>query len=221
GHGKAESIATKILGLILIATGIFLIKDAVLSIISGEVTVPGNLVLWVAALSIIVKWILYIYTAKVGREINSKGLVADANHHRSDSLSSVAALIGAAGAKAGFSILDPLAGLVVALFIVKVGFEILLDAIDDLMDAVPNQEKIDKIKTEVDKMAEIIAISDIKLRSYGPQLYVDVAIVVDNELTVVEGHKIAVKVKEKIMNNNSSVREVMVHVDPEEAYNKR
>ena len=218
GHGKAESIATKILGLILIFTGLFLMKDSVLSIVKGKISIPGDLVLWVASLSIVAKELLYRYTVKVGERINSKGLIADANHHRSDALSSIAALIGAAGAKLGFPIFDSLAGFIVALFIVKVGFEILLDAIDDLMDAVPSQDKVDKITAEVKEIPEVIAIGDLKIRSYGPKLYVDVAIVVDDQLTVIDGHKIAVKAKEKIMKKNNSVQEVMVHVDPEQAY---
>ena len=218
GHGKAEAIATIILALILIATGILLIKDAGASIINNQISVPGSLVLWVAGLSIITKELLYRYTVKIGREINSKGLIADAHHHRSDALSSIAALIGTAGARLGYPILDPIAGLVVSLLIIKVGCEILLDAVDDLMDAVPNPKKVDKITSEVKNMSEVIAVGDIKLRSYGPHLYVDVAIVVEDELTVIEGHKIAVKVKEKLIANNERVQEVMVHVDPKQAY---
>ncbi|MBM7555819.1 cation diffusion facilitator family transporter [Halanaerobacter jeridensis] len=218
GHGKAESIATIILGLILIATGIFLIKDAVVSIINNQIAVPGTLVLWVAALSILVKELLYRYTVKIGREINSKGLIADAHHHRSDALSSIAALIGAAGARLGYPILDPVAGLVVSSLIIKVGVEILLDAIDDLMDAVPNTHKVERITSDVKEISGVITVGDIKLRSYGPYLYVDVAIVVKDQLTVIEGHKIAVKVREELVANHERVREVMVHVDPEQAY---
>lgn len=218
GHGKAESIATIILGLILIITGVFLIKDAVISIINNQIAVPGTLVLWVAALSILVKELLYRYTVKIGKEINSKGLIADAHHHRSDALSSVAALIGAAGARLGYPILDPVAGLVVSSLIIKVGVEILLDAIDDLMDAVPNPNKVNEIMSDVEDISEVITVGDIKLRSYGPYLYVDVDIVVNDELTVIEGHKIAVNVKEYIIENHDRVQEVMVHVDPKQAY---
>mgnify|MGYP006279492581 FL=1 len=218
GHGKAESIATIILGLILIITGVFLIKDAVISIINNQIAVPGTLVLWVSALSILVKELLYRYTVKIGKEINSKGLIADAHHHRSDALSSVAALIGAAGARLGYPILDPVAGLVVSSLIIKVGVEILLDAIDDLMDAVPNPNKVNEIMSDVEDISEVITVGDIKLRSYGPYLYVDVDIVVNDELTVIEGHKIAVNVKEYIIENHDRVQEVMVHVDPKQAY---
>lgn len=218
GHGKAESIATIILGLILILTGIFLIKDAVMTIINNQISVPGTLVLWVAGLSILIKELLYRYTVKVGRKINSKGLIADAHHHRSDALSSIAALIGTAGARLGYPILDPVAGLVVSALIIKVGIEILLDAVDDLMDAVPNHDKIKEISSDIEEMPEIITVGDIKSRSYGPYLYVDVKIVVDDELTVSEGHKIAVRAKEKVVANHEQVQEVMVHVDPKDAY---
>ncbi|GAB6098608.1 cation diffusion facilitator family transporter [Halanaerocella petrolearia] len=218
GHGKAEAIATKVLGFILVGTGLGLVKSSVNDILSGVQSIPGNLVLWVAIVSIISKELLYQYTINVGRKIGSKGLIADANHHRSDALSSVAALLGAGGAILGFPILDSIAGLIVALFIIKVGVEVLQDAIDELMDAVPSQEEKTKIIEEVNALEKVITIGDIRLRNYGPYLYVDLNVVVDNDLTVVEGHKIAVEVKRRIKELYPKVEEVMVHIDPASVY---
>ncbi|PRX29432.1 cation diffusion facilitator family transporter [Orenia metallireducens] len=218
GHGKAESIGTKILGIILILTGFGLAKGALENIFSAEIAIPGKLVLWVAILSIISKELLYRYTIKVGRMIDSKAIMADAHHHRSDAFSSIAALIGAGGALLGYPVLDPLAGLVVALFIIKLGFEVLLDAIDELMDAVPSQDKMEEIKDQIESLDNIIDIGDIKLRSYGPRFFVDLEVVVADDLTVVEGHKVAVKVRDKIKELHPSVEEVLVHIDPESVY---
>jgi cation diffusion facilitator family transporter len=218
GHGKAESIATKLLGLILVGTGLGLIKSAVTAILSGQNSVPSSLVLWVAGFSILAKEGLYHYTVKIGEKIDSKGLVADAHHHRSDAFSSIAALIGAGGAKLGFPILDPLAGLVVALFILRIGVKILWEAIDDLMDAVPDYDKLDSIKEQVEEISEVIEVGDIRLRNYGHYLYVDLDVVVKDDLTVVEGHKVARKTKEKVKELHAKVSEVMVHVDPESVH---
>ncbi|GAB6138467.1 cation diffusion facilitator family transporter [Halanaerobaculum tunisiense] len=218
GHGKAEAIATKILGLILIVTGLGLIKNSATNILQGVENIPGDLVLWIAGLSIISKEALYHYTIHMGHKIDSKGLIADAHHHRSDALSSVAALLGAGGAKLGFPILDPIAGVVVALLIIKVGVEILLEAISDLMDAVPNQDKKEEIIAQVDSLEEVVTIGEVKLRTYGPYLYVDLNVVVVNDLTVIEGHKVAVEVKEKVKELHPKVEEVMVHIDPKSVY---
>ncbi|OCL27333.1 cation transporter [Orenia metallireducens] len=218
GHGKAESIGTKILGIVLILTGFGLAKGGLETIFSGEIDIPGKMVLWVAVLSIISKELLYKYTIKVGKKIGSKAIMADAHHHRSDAFSSIAALIGAGGAIIGYPILDPLAGLVVAIFIIKLGFEVLLDAIDELMDAVPSWDKMEEIKLQVEKLDNIIEVGDIKLRSYGPRIFVDLEAVVADNLTVVEGHKVAVKVRDKIKELHPSVEEVLVHIDPESVY---
>ncbi|WP_018247399.1 cation diffusion facilitator family transporter [Orenia marismortui] len=215
GHGKAESIGTKLLGIILIMTGFALAKSTVNNIISAKIDIPGQQVLWVAIISIVVKELLYQYTVRIGKKIESKALIADAHHHRSDAISSIAALIGAAGARMGYPILDPIAGLIVAIFIIKVGFEILLDAIDELMDAVPSQGKMQRIKKQVSDLENVIKVGDIKLRAYGPRLFVDLAVVVPDDLTVVEGHQVSVKVQDEIKKVHPSVKEVLVHIDPE------
>ncbi|WP_027340600.1 cation diffusion facilitator family transporter [Halonatronum saccharophilum] len=218
GHGKAESIATKLLGIILILTGLGLARGSVTNILYREISIPTNAALVVAVLSIAIKEILYHYIVSIGRRTNNKTLIADAYHHRSDALSSVAAMVGIGGAMIGYPIADSIASLVVALFIIKVGVEILLEAIDELMDAVPNQEKREDIIRQVKSLENVIEVGDIKLRAYGPHLYIDLAVVVEDDLTVIEGHKVAVLVKEKIKKLNPNVEEILVHIDPEIVY---
>lgn len=215
GHEKAEALGTNILAVILILTAVFLGRDAVLTLLSGKIAEPGSWALIAAFISIIVKEVLYRYTIKIGREINSKGLIADAHHHRSDAFSSIAALIGIGGAKLGFRFLDPLAGLVVAFLILKVGYDILRDTSYELMDGRPAKEKIDQIRNLAISIEGVIEIHDIKLRSYGPNYIVDLKIVVNDHLTVVEGHNIACQVENKILESEDDVKDVMVHIDPE------
>lgn len=214
GHEKAEALGTNILAVILILTAFFLGRDAILTIMSGNIAEPGSWALFAAFISIIVKELLYRFTIKIGEEINSRGLIADAHHHRSDALSSIAALIGIGGAKLGFRFLDPLAGLVVALLILKVGYEIMRDTSYELMDGRPDKEKINQIRELSASISGVIEIHDIKLRSYGPNYIVDLKIVVEDQLSVVEGHNIACQVEKKIINNSEDVKDVMVHVDP-------
>jgi len=214
GHEKAEALGTNILAVILILTAVFLGRDAVLTMLSGNIAEPGSWALVAAFISIIVKEILYRYTIKIGEEINSRGLIADAHHHRSDALSSVAALIGIGGAKLGFRFLDPLAGLAVAFLILKVGYEIMRATSYELMDGRPDKNKIDYIRELADSIEGVRGIHDIKLRSYGPNYIVDLKIVVEDQLSVAEGHTIACKVEKKIINNSEDVKDVLVHVDP-------
>jgi cation diffusion facilitator family transporter len=214
GHGKAESIGTAILGFMLISSGVFLVRDAATTIISGNLRIPGKIALWVAVISIISKEVLYQYTVKIGRKIKSKGLIADAHHHRSDAFSSLAALIGIAGARLGLPILDPIFALVVAVFIAKIGIDILKDAIHELMDGVMDEEKISEFREKAFQVKGVKKVEDIKLRPYGPKYYIDLSVSVDDELSVAKGHEVAVKVREKLREYNSEVKEVMVHIDP-------
>ena len=214
GHGKAESIGTAILGFMLIFTGFTLVRDTAGNIMTGNFNIPGKLALWVAVVSIVSKEILYQYTVRIGQKINSKGIIADAYHHRTDALSSIAALIGVVGARLGFPILDPLFALVVALFIVKIGYDILRDAFHELMDAIPDKEKINQYKDKVYQVDGVMEVRDLKLRPYGPKYYIDLTISVDNKISVEEGHEVAAGVRDKLQQDNEEVKEVMVHVDP-------
>ena len=218
GHGKAESIGTKILGLILIFTGLFLIRDIIIAIIENDISIPGYPVMFIAAISILVKETLYQYMKRIGEKINSKGLIADAYHHRSDALTSVAVLVGAVASYFGYPIFDSLAALLVAGFIIRVGFKIWLKAINKLMDAVPESVVTEDLVKEVEEINNVITVGNIKFRTYGNELFVDLKVVVRNELSVIEGHKVAVNVKQKIKNINDDVADVLVHIDPEAVY---
>jgi cation diffusion facilitator family transporter len=219
GHEKAEALGTNILAVILILTAIFLGRDALLSLWQGDIKEPGLAALAVAFISIIVKEILYRYTIKIGKRINSKALIADAHHHRSDAFSSIAALFGIVGARLGFSFLDPLAGVVVALLILKVAYDILKSTSYELMDGRPAREKVDEITKIAAKISGVIDVYDLKLRSYGPNYIVDLKIVVQDQLSVVEGHNIACQVESQIIEQQADVKDVMVHVDPESVHN--
>ena len=217
GHGKAEAIGTIILGLILIFTSLTLIKETVTNILTGNISQPGNIALWVALISIIAKEGFYHYTIKMGRKLNNKALIADAKHHRSDALSSVAAFIGIGGSKLGYSLLDPIAGLIVSFFIGKIGIEVCQDAINELMDSKPSDKKIKQIKNQTDHIQGVIKVKDIKIRTYGPKQMVDLTISVNNNLSIENAHEIAVKAQKTIKDSSQEIEEVFVHVDPEQS----
>lgn len=214
GHGKAEPIGTAVLGIILLVTGFLLVKDSLIGIFADKIVQPGMIAFWVAFISIFTKEALYQYTLKIGRKINSKGLIADAHHHRSDAFSSMASLVGIAGSRIGLPFLDPLAALIVAFFIIKIGFNILKDAINELMDSTLDPEKVKEFSDIVNDVNGVINVADIKLRSYGPKLFVELSVAVDNKLSVGEGHNVAENVKKQLKDKDKSVQDVLVHVDP-------
>lgn len=215
GHGKYESLATLILALILLSVAVGIVWDAVGRIQNPNLEAPAPLTLWVAAGSMIIKEFLYQYTLRVGRRIGSKIIVANAWHHRSDAIASFAALIGIAGALMGWPILDPVAAIGVAFFVGKVGVVIAIESLRELTDAATaiDKEIHDTIQRIINEHPEVQSAHLVKARKMGPDIMVDVHVVVDTFLSVSEGHQIADEVEKTLMKEVHDITSVMVHVD--------
>jgi cation diffusion facilitator family transporter len=180
----------------------------------GELAAPGALAAVAAAVSIVVKEWMYHYTVRVARRYKSPALKADAWHHRSDALSSVGALVGIVGAIFGLPILDPIASLVICLFIVKVGIDIFRESTAQLTDRAADQETRDMLVELMGGVPGVIGIDDLKTRVHGSGLYIDVEIAVDPALTVREGHDIALALHNLVETRVDRVNHVNVHVNP-------
>lgn len=216
GHGRAETIGATIVGAVIILAGIWIGYDVSQVIASGSKLVPTWLAAGAAMLSILVNEGIFHYTRIVGEKTNSPAIIANAWHHRSDAISSVAALIGILGAHFGYSIMDPLAGGVVALMILKVGYEILTDGLRDLMDTGLSEDQTQEIQKIIDDIPEVIKYHDLRTRTLGGEIFMDVHILVDTDLTVTEGHAAAERVRRSLINAFDRVQDVLVHVDGEE-----
>ncbi|MCB1849272.1 MAG: cation transporter [Gammaproteobacteria bacterium] len=219
GHGKFESLATLILSLILLFVALGIVWDAAGRIQSHEaLSAPATITLLVALGAMIVKEFLYQYTVRVGRRIGSKIIIANAWHHRSDAIASFAALIGIAGAIMGWPILDPIAAIGVAFFVGKVGVEIAIDSLKELTDAATaiDREVHDTIQRIINEHPEVKSAHLVKARKMGPDIMVDVHVVVDSFLTVSEGHQIADQVEKTLVRQIQDVTSVMVHVDTQD-----
>ncbi|MBD3427018.1 MAG: cation diffusion facilitator family transporter [Candidatus Omnitrophica bacterium] len=214
GHGRAESIAAKIVSLVLLIVGVRIAYDSAKILITGEMAEPGLVALLAAVLSIIVKEITYRRVIKAGEEINSTSLKADAFHHRSDVLSSVAALIGIAGAMLGKTYLDPLAGVIVGGFIIKMGAENFHAAYDELMDAAPPEEFRRRLENIIIRVKGVKEIKKIMVRKTGIEFFVEAIIGVGAEKTVEEGHLVTMKIKKDIVEQIPNVKDIIVHVEP-------
>lgn len=227
GHGKMEFIASTFVGISLTIVGIKLIITSIGSIADCNFAVPSWLAVGAAIGSIVVKETMYRITMRVGNKLNSAAIRANAMDHRSDAYSSIGTLIGITGSilgdKYGISwmkFFDPIAGFIVALLIMKVSLEILWVAYKGLMDAAPNKEILEQIERVVNEDEKVRNITYIKARYTGAKLWIDMAIALDSNLTVGQGHDVAERIKEGIFKEVGMIDHVIVHVDPYEGNKK-
>ncbi len=214
GHGKAEAISSAIVGLMLVAAGFEILKTAYETISAGSIDAPGIIALYAAIVSIITKEMMYRLTYKVGKRINSPSTIANAMDHRSDAFSSIATFIGIGGAILGYPIMDPIAGGLVALFILKMGYDIIKDAVNQIMDKSAEEEKLVKIKEVVMSTHGVRDAHDIRVRQSGPFYLVDLDICVDSNVSIAEAHDICDIVRNNVHQSLDKIHEVRVHVDP-------
>ncbi len=219
GHERMECAASIVLAVILLITGLEIGRSAIDTLTSGsvgDIVIPGTLALVAAVVSIIVKELMYRYTIYYAKSINSGALKADAWHHRSDSLSSVGALIGIGGAKLGFPVLEPIACLVICIFIIKASVDIFKDAIDKMVDKSCDDETEQKMKELIGQEQGVAALVSLHTRMFGSKIYVDAVISVDGKLTLKDAHEIAERLHDDIEAQFPEVKHCMVHVDPAE-----
>ena len=215
GHEKAESLVSFILAAVLIGIALKIGYDGFKDLINiNNILVPNALPLVVALISIAVKEYQYQITIRVAKKINSSSLKADAWHHRSDAFSSIAAFVGIGGAMLGFKILDPIASIIVAIVVIKVGIEILKSACDELMDSSISKEDIREIKLLIDNNENVYGIKDFKSRKYGSVAYIDMSIFIDKSKSLEEAHDIADKLERNIISNLGYIKEINIHTEP-------
>ena len=220
GQERLESVASLILALTLAVTGCGIGYGGLKTIIAGSegasIQVPTALPLAAAILSIVAKEGMYWYTMRAAVQINSGALKADAWHHRSDALSSVGSLVGIGGAMLGYPILDPIASVIICVFILKAAFDIFRDAIGKMTDEACDDRMVEAVKALVVRQQGVLALDDIKTRMFGNKAYVDIEIAVDGNLLLKEAHNIAEKVHDEVEHNFPEVKHCMVHVNPYE-----
>jgi cation diffusion facilitator family transporter len=216
GHARIETIASGIVGICLVVVAIFIGYDAARDIYYHTETHPTWLAIAGAAFSILVKEFLYRYTVLIGRRIRSTAVVANAWHHRSDALSSIAVLIGvtAAQIKPGWHMLDAYAALLVSFFIMKVALDILRNALQEITDTAPEPEAIEIISRCIRGVPNVIEIHDLRARTIGGRYELSVHVVVDPDLTVIEGHNTAQEVERCLLDEIEDLGKITVHIDP-------
>ena len=217
GHERLECVAAIVLSMVLFITGFGIGAAALKNITSGDynnIVVPGVLALVAAIVSIVSKEAMYWYTRYNAKKIDSSALMADAWHHRSDAFSSLGALIGIAGARLGFPIMDSIASLIIFVFIIKAAYDIFKDAIDKMVDHACDDATVSKIRECVMKHEDVLGIDMLQTRIFGNKIYVDLEIETDGSYTLSKAHTIAETVHDDIEKSFPKVKHIMVHVNP-------
>ena len=215
GHERIECIFSIILAMMLFITGAGIGITAIKNIVSGaEIAIPSKIALIAATVSIAVKEWMYHYTKRAAKKINSSSMLADAWHHRSDALSSVGSLIGVGGALLGFTICEPIASIVICIFIGKASVDIFMDAVNRLIDRSCTDEEIEQIRECVMEIDGVKNIDKLMTRRFGSKIYVDLEISEDADMTLAEAHSIAELVHDNIEEKIPEVKHCMIHVNP-------
>jgi len=215
GHGKAESIIAKLLAIFLIALGLKVAYNSVhVLLVSHQSYIPGRIALIAAIVSIIVKLALFRYTSLIGKKTSSTSMTLYSWNLASDAFSSLVALIGIAGARFGYTAMDPIAALVLSVFVIKTGVQGFHRAYDELMDGAPEDSVIEGIRGIAKANLSVRAVKDVKVRKMGLDLMVDMVIEVEKSISVEKGHAITDIVRKDIMKKMPSAREVFIHVEP-------
>jgi len=220
GHARIETAVTMILGIILVAVGAGIAISAGMRLSSAQTfVIPSAMTLWIAVITLGAKEGLYRYTMVVADRFDSNMLRANAWHHRSDALSSLIVAAGIGGSLLGFGYLDSVAALIVALMVVKVGGELAWQSLRELVDTGLAAEDLESIRRVILSISGVKALHLLRTRRVGEQALADVHIIVDDRLSVSEGHQISEMVRAKLIREIAPLADVMVHIDTEEDVN--
>ena len=220
GHAQFESVASIIVGAFVLTTAVAIFWDSLNKVYYYVVnrTIVAEPSVWalvVAISTIIIKILLSAYTKKIATKYNSSTVLAVAKDHKNDILSAAAATIGIIFSLFGHEWVDPVAGAFVALFILKTGVSIIKDSSDELMKTTPESFEFKKVSNIVKNVNGVRGVEEIYIHYFGPYSMINVCILVDGEISVKDGDKIADNVEEALFKESKYVKKVNVHVHPE------
>lgn len=220
GHGKAEVISAAIVSIILGLAAVYIAYESV-SAIFREPEKASIIAFLTAIISLVWKQVLYVYTIRIGKRTNSKGLIATAYDHLADVYASLAAVLGIGLALVGdfykitiFAYADPIAGIIVTILVFKLAYHIGREALDTLMEKSVSPERLNDFTVLINSIREVKRIDRLRAREHGHYVLVDLRVAVRGELTVQEGHDIIREIKKAIKENHHDVDEVLIHLNP-------
>lgn len=219
GHYRYENAASLIIGLILLLVAAGMLYQGMQAVLNPQsLDAPKSMALWVAVTALVAKEGLFRYMLAVAQRVRSSMLVANAWHARSDAASSLVALVGIGGSLLGWRILDPIAAIIVGLFVLRMGGKFTWAALDDLMDRAATEEENAQITRLILETPDVLGLHDMRTRRVGDLILVDAHIEVDGALSVREGHDIALAARNRVLAAMPQVLNVMTHIDAVQAF---
>ncbi|MHC4806330.1 MAG: cation diffusion facilitator family transporter, partial [Planctomycetota bacterium] len=215
GHGRIETFSAGFIGIALLGVGGVMIQRAAAGIAAGRYASPGFIVLFVAIFSIVVKELLYRATKKVAVQSNSSALYANAWHHRSDSLSSVAVVAGFVSLQFGFKYGDQLAAVAVGLMIILVGIRVMTDCLSELTESAIDPDTIERIKHVINANSSIRQWHKLRTRTVGREVFLDLHILVKADLNIAAAHEIAESLETALNEQITRPVNITVHIEPD------
>jgi len=215
GHGKIETLVSVVVGVFLAVIGFGIGSEAVLRLREGTHQVPTLFPLLAAVLAILSKEAMYQWTVRVARRTRSQALLANAWHHRSDALSSIAALIGIAAAQLGLPWMDPVAAAVVSLFIIRISVQVIWKGVQDLTERQVNPEILKQVQQILEEEPAVIDVHRLRLRNQGGVIVGDVHVTINADITVLEGHDIVKRLETQTHARVLGLDDLVIHLDPE------
>ena len=221
GHGKYETLATTVIGIALATVAVGIGWKAVEALLfwhrGGTLPAPGMLALWAALVSVILKELVYRYTVRRGRKLNSPAVEANAWHHRSDALSSLGTLAGIGGAILlgdRWTVLDPLAGFIVSLFILRVAYKLLKQGLDELMEASLPDEIEKEILEVVTSFPDVRDPHHLRTRRIGSRYAIELHIRMDGQMPLAEAHARTCEIEQALKTRFGESTHITLHVEP-------
>ena len=222
GHGKYETLAMTVIGLALFAVALGIVYSGVIKIMAWweghQLQTPGLLALWAALLSVLLKEAVFRYSIMKARQLNSQAVEANAWHHRSDALSSIGTALGIGGAiflGQRWAVLDPVASVIVGLFIVKVSFQLLPNGIGDLTEqSLPEDVELEMLRI-AGSVSGVVNPHDLRTRRIGNHYAIELHILVDGDISLREAHDKASEVEDLLRRHYGDDTHVVVHVEPQ------
>lgn len=221
GHGKYETLATAIIGVVLFAVGVGILVNAVETIIDffhgKELAAPNIWALGAAAVSIVFKEALYQYTVYKGKNLNSNAVMANAWHHRSDALSSIGTLLGISGAMflgEKWRVLDPIAAFLVSIFILKVAIELTKASLEELLEKSLPKKTQEKILNIIHSFPEVKSPHNLRTRHIGSNIAIEFHIRMDGNLSLNEVHEITKRMENALKAEFGPLTHIGIHMEP-------
>lgn len=218
GHERLESVASVIIGILLLLAGLSVGSASLNKLLAGtgETEVPGKISLITACISIVVKELMYQVTIRFARKLDSNALRAEAWHNRSDAVSSVGALIGIWFARSGYPLLDPLAGLLISVFILRSSVLIFRDSFRKMVDHSCDPALAERIKTCALENEQVLGIDLFRSREFGRWIYIDMEIRLNRLMSLERAHATAHEVHDTLERKFPMIKHVMIHYNPDD-----